>query len=52
MYNILKNLIAVKFYKTKEVAINKVNVCFGMDTITEENYIELSMLIDIQYITE
>ena len=51
MYNILKNLITVKFYKTKEIAINKVNVCFGMDTITEENYTELTMLIEAQYIT-
>lgn len=49
MYNILKNLITVKFYKTKEIAINKVNVCFGMDTIKEIEYTELIMLIDVQY---
>ncbi len=49
MYNILKNLINVKFYKTKEIAVNKVNVCFGMDTIKEPEYTELTMLIETKY---
>lgn len=49
MYNILKSLITVKFYKTKELAINKVNVCFGMDTFGETEYTELIMLIDSKY---
>ncbi len=52
MYSILKNLINVKFYKTKEIAVNKVNVCFGMDTIKETEYTELTMLIDTKYPTE
>jgi len=52
VYSILKNLINVKFYKTKEIAVNKVNVCFGMDTIKETEYTELTMLIDTKYPTE
>jgi len=49
VHNILKNLINVKFYKTKDIAVNKVNVCFGMDTIKTEEYTELTMLIDTKY---
>jgi|GEM_PF-2569214 len=49
MYNILKSLITVKFYKAREIAIHKLNVCFGMDTIGETEYTELTMLIDTQY---
>lgn len=52
MFNILKNLINVKFYKTKEIAVNKVNVCFAMNVVTEENYTELTMLVDSKYVEE
>ena len=49
MYNILTNLITKGFYADRTNAINKVDMCFGMAKITQEQYINLSLLIDEKY---
>lgn len=49
MFNILRNLITKRFYSTKEEAQAKVDVCFAMGKITQEQYTDLTMLIDEVY---
>lgn len=45
MYNSMKKLIEKKFYKTAEVAQDKIDVFFAVDRLTDEQYTELSLLI-------
>lgn len=52
MYNILKNLINKRFYTTKAEAQAKVDMCFAMGKITQEQYTELTMLIEEKYAEE
>jgi hypothetical protein len=52
MFNYLKNLIARKFYNTKEEAQIKCDVFFGVNRLTEEQYIELSELVNTVYVEE
>lgn len=51
MYNILTNLINKKFYADRETAISKVDVCFAMGKITQDQYSTLILLIDENYPT-
>ena len=46
----LKNLILKKYYKEKEDIENKLNIFFAMNKIDEEEYIELTMLLNDTYI--
>ena len=46
----LKNLILKKYYKEKEDIENKLNIFFAMNKIDEEEYIELTMLVEDTYI--
>ncbi len=46
----LKNLILKKYYKGKEDIENKLNIFFAMNKIDEEEYIELTMLVEDTYI--
>lgn len=49
MFNILKNLIQKHFYSNKAEAIAKVDVCFAMGKLTQDQYSTLIMLIDEHY---
>lgn len=49
MYNILTNLINKKFYADKAIATAKVDVCFAMGKITQDQYSTLILLIDEKY---
>ena len=49
MFNILKNLISKHFYADKEAAQAKVDMCFAMGKITQDQYADLTMLIEEQY---
>lgn len=49
MYNTLKKLIEKRFYKDRETALSKVEICFAMNKITQEQFIDLNMLIDEYY---
>lgn len=49
MYRILTNLINKKFYATKEMATAKVDIAFAMGKITEEQYTDLTMVIEKIY---
>ena len=49
MYRILTNLINKHFYATKEQATAKVDITFAMGKITEEQYTDLTMLIEEMY---
>lgn len=45
MYNVMKKLISRKFYKTSEIAQDKIDVFFAVGRLTDEEYTELSALI-------
>ena len=45
MYNSMKKLIEKKFYKTSEVAQNKLDVFYACNRLTDEQYTELTTLI-------
>ena len=49
MFNILKNLISKRFYANKAEAQAKVDICFAMGKITQEQYTDLTILIDQMY---
>lgn len=49
MFNILKNLINKHFYTSKEEAQTKVDVCFAMGKLTQDQYSTLVILIEEQY---
>ena len=50
MYNAMKTLINKKFYKTAEVAQNKLDVFYAANRLTDDEYIELTTLIVEKYI--
>ena len=52
MYNAMKTLINKKFYKTAEIAQNKLDVFYAADRLTDDGYIELTTLIQVIYIEE
>lgn len=49
MYNILSNLINKKFYATPEIAQGKVDVVWGMNKVTDDQYSTLTMLVSEKY---
>lgn len=49
MYRILSNLITKHYYPDKETAQEKCDVCFAMGKITEEQYTDLTALVDEIY---
>ena len=52
MYNIMKKLINKRFYKAKEEAQDKCDVFFAVGRITEDEYTELTALIEEVYVEE
>ena len=49
MYKSMKILIGKKFYKTAENAQNKLDVFFAVNRITQEEYEELTTLVETVY---
>lgn len=49
MYATMKKLIQKKFYKTAEAAQDKIDVFFAVGRLTDEQYTELSLLIEEVY---
>lgn len=49
MYNIMTKLISKKFYKTKEEAQQKIDVFYAVGRLTDDEYTELSFLIEEVY---
>lgn len=51
IYNYMKNLINAKFYATKEEAENKVMAFYAVNKLSDEEFMELMMLINEKYPT-
>ena len=49
MYKAMKTLIGKKFYKTADIAKNKLDVFFAANRLTEEEYLELSDMVQDVY---
>ena len=49
MYKAMKILIGKKFYKDAETAQNKLDVFFAANRLTEEEYLELSAMVQDVY---
>ena len=49
MYKAMKTLIGKKFYKTADVARNNLYVFFAANRLTEEEYLELSAMVQNVY---
>ena len=49
---LMTNLINKKFYKTKEEAIEKLDVYFALNRISDEEYAELALLAETVYIVD
>ena len=49
MYKAMKTLIGKKFYKDAETAQNKLDVFFAANRLTDEEYIELTALVESTY---
>ena len=49
MYKSMKTLIGKKFYKTAEIAQNKLDVFFAANRLTEEEYRELTSMVTDMY---
>ncbi|MFQ9511580.1 MAG: hypothetical protein ACLRZ7_11860 [Lachnospiraceae bacterium] len=49
IYDLMKELIAKKYYLTKEEVINKLGVLFAFDYITDDQLKSLSMLANDIY---
>ena len=45
MYKSMKTLIGRKFYKTAEIAQNKLDIFYAANRLTDEEYLELSALV-------
>ena len=52
MYKIMKTLITKKYYKTGEEAQSKLDVFFAVSRITEEEYVELTNLVQQLYYSQ
>ena len=46
---LMTNLIEKKFYETKDEAVQKLDVYFAMNRISEEEYAELVLLAESMY---
>lgn len=49
MYKSMKTLIGRKFYKTAEIAQNKLDVFYAANRLKDEEYLELSALVASTY---
>ena len=49
MYSAMKRLIARKFYKTSDVAQNKLDVFYAVNRLSDEQYTELAGLVVESY---
>ena len=49
MYNAMKTLINKKFYKTTDIAQNKLDVVYAANRLTDDEYLELTTLIQTIY---
>ena len=49
MYNAMKKLINKKFYKTAEIAQNKLDVFYACNRLTDDEYTELTLLVTEVY---
>ena len=49
MYKAMKTLIGKKFYKTADVAQNKLDVFYAANRLTDEEYIELTAMVTDMY---
>ncbi len=49
MYNSMKRLISRKFYKTADEAQNKLDVFFAVNRLTDEQYTELTEMVQTTY---
>ena len=49
MYNSMKRLIIRKFYKTADDAQNKLDVFYAVNRLTDEQYTELTELVQTTY---
>lgn len=47
---LLKKLIAKKYYKEKTDIENKLNVFYAMNKITDEEFAELTLLVEDTYV--
>ena len=52
MFNVLHKLIEKKFYKTKAEALQKIDVFYACNRITDDEYIELSAYAEEVYVEE
>ena len=52
MYKSMKILIGKKFYKTAEQAQNKLDVFYACNRLTDDEYSELTMLVETTYTAE
>ena len=52
MYNVMKKLIEKKFYTTKEEAQQKLDVFYAMNKLSDEEYVELTSLMEELYSEE
>ena len=51
MYNAMKRLISRNFYKTAEEAQNKLDVFYAVNRLSDEQYTELTALVDKAYLS-
>lgn len=49
MYNSMKRLIEKHFYKTGEEAQNKLDVFYACNRLSDDEYAELTMLVEEVY---
>ena len=52
MYKAMKTLINKKFYAKAEIAQNKLDVFYAANRLTDEEYIELTTLVQTVYAEE
>ena len=52
MYKAMKTLIEKRFYKIADIARNKLDVFYAANRLSDDEYIELTTLIQTVYIEE
>lgn len=50
MYKMMKKLIEKKFYKAAEEAQNKLDVFYAMNRLTDDEYSELTLIVETAYV--
>ena len=49
MYKSMKNLITRHFYKTGEEAQRKLDVFYAANRLSDDEYVELTALVELEY---